>query len=38
MRNEICWCCNGTGICLDIDGVEGACLTCDGAGHFNTNK
>ncbi|BCO08811.1 hypothetical protein GF1_11870 [Desulfolithobacter dissulfuricans] len=27
-----CLCCGGTGICTNIDGVEEACLTCNGRG------
>ena len=27
---SVCDSCNGTGRCMDIDGEEGACLTCGG--------
>jgi hypothetical protein len=30
---EVCPCCDGTGICTDIDNEEGACITCGGSGH-----
>lgn len=34
LKKELCPCCDGTSICEDIDGNEGACLTCDGRGQF----
>ena len=30
---EDCECCAGTGVCTDIRGDEGACMTCNGSGH-----
>lgn len=29
---DACDCCNGTGICTDIGGEEGSCMTCCGSG------
>lgn len=34
MQREVCDCCAGTGICTDIYGNEGSCLTCNGRGSF----
>ena len=34
MITEDCLCCNGTGICTDINGDKGSCLTCCGSGRF----
>jgi len=31
---ENCDCCSGTGICEDIYGNEGSCMTCNGNGYF----
>jgi len=31
-HEENCDCCNGTGLCTDIEGTEGACMNCNGSG------
>ncbi|MEJ1339158.1 MAG: hypothetical protein RPT95_13635 [Candidatus Sedimenticola sp. (ex Thyasira tokunagai)] len=31
---ELCDCCDGTGLCTDIYGQKGACMTCNGRGYF----
>jgi len=32
---EACECCGGTGLCEDIDGEKGSCMTCNGRGKFS---
>jgi len=31
-HTEDCECCNGTGLCTDIEGTESACMNCNGSG------
>lgn len=31
-NDAVCPCCEGTGVCEDINNEQGACLTCGGRG------